>query len=486
MRSILCVLLVLSVLPGADPIRTGSFTTTFNDWHPESRWERFRLRYGYEARAGELYDPLKEEFDVYVPSSYDGSVSYGLIVYTNAGKGGGVGDYREVMDKHRVIWIGAANVPNERNGIERWAIALDAAWNMQKQYRIDPRRIYASGTSGGGRCASMVAPAFPDVFSGAIYLIGCNSVRFPSDKVIGKPIRDMAMANRYALMTGSDDFNKPGTLSLFQSMQSMGFKHVEYFEQPGLGHSNPSSEWFEKGLVSVDRPLLDEAAALLAQAKPLKARKPYDAATLAKRVMQEYPVASAAVAEAKAMFESLTPAVDDILKSEATKLATAGSDKLRAFALRADGFPSGAEAKTRAEAAGQADLDALLAKPGATLPKNLERFMAEWTGFSCAAAALISYDALAAAALEPVLALENGKRTKPLAKLLKEWKDCPTRMKIQTTLETDLAAELDIILAIQKPASRAQKLAAFAKAWDGTSAGSRASDELAKLTAPAK
>ena len=73
-----------------------------------------------------------------------------------------------------------------------------------------------------------------------------------------------------------------------------------------------------------------------------------------------------------------------------------------------------------------------------------------------------------------------------MAKLLKEWKDCPTRVKMQEALEADLTAELEVILAIEKPASRAQKLAAFAKAWDGTAAGSRASDELAKLVPPAK
>ncbi len=486
MRSLYLLLLVASVF-AADQPRVGSFSTIFTERHPESSYERMRIRYGWgDPNDGALYDIAKESFDVLVPSGYDGSTAYGLVVYTSPGKGGGAGGYAQVLAKHRLIWIGAANVENDRNSVPRWGLSLDAQWNMRKQYRIDPRRVYACGFSGGGRCASMVAPTYADLWSGAIYLCGCNSPVWPSEKLVGKPIRDLAMANRYALMTGSDDFNKPGTLSLFQSMQGMKFQHVDYFEQPGLGHAIPAPEWFEKGIVAVDQPLIVEATTLLSQAKGFEKSKPFEACRIYRRIIAEFPIASEVCAEAKGRFDAVAPAVDTMLRTEQAKLAGAAADKLRVFAAKAEGFSCAEDAKAQADAAGGVELDALLAKPGTTLPDRLAKFQIAWIGFACAVRAATAYDGLASAALVPVAALPAGKRAKPLAKLLKDWQECPSRTRTAVLLDEDLAAELEVILAIDKVATRGPKLVAFANAWPGTTAGTRAEEEAKKLMVPAK
>ncbi len=119
MRS--CLLLLAVVLLGAgEAPRTGSYSTTFAERHPESEYPRMRLRYGWgDPSKDALYDIATEEFEIYVPPSYDGTVAYGLMVYTSAGKGGNSGMYRAAMDKHRLIWIGATNVPNERDVVSR-------------------------------------------------------------------------------------------------------------------------------------------------------------------------------------------------------------------------------------------------------------------------------------------------------------------------------------------------------------------------------
>ena len=487
MRLILCLLVVLH-LSAVDQPQVGSFSTTFSERHPESAYERMRVRYGWgQPSEGALYDLLRESFDVHVPPDYDGSQAYGLIVYTSPGKGGGApGEFTALLAKHRLIWIGAADVPNERNSVARWGLSLDAQWNMRKRYRIDSRRVYASGMSGGGRCASMVAPTYADLWNGAIYLVGCNSPVWPPEKLIGKPIRELALNNRYALLTGSDDFNKPGTASLFQTMKGMKFLHVDYFEQPGLGHAMPGPEWFEKGIIAVDRPLLDEAAALLVQAKGLEKAKPFEACRLFRLLVAEFPIAVEAGAEASTRLSALSPAVDALLRVEQGKLTGANADKLRAFALRAEGFPCAVEAKSQADAAGSADLEAMVAKPGATLPDRLAKFMTTWSGYPCSARAATAYDALAATELETITALPDGKQPKALAKMLKDWQECPSLTRAEAKLEQSLAAELEIIMAIEKVASRGSKLVAFAKAWPGTVAGKRAEDESKKLMTPAK
>lgn len=483
MRSCLLLLVVVLLCAGEAP-RTGSYSTTFSERHPESEYPRMRLRYGWGDPAKDaLYDIAAEEFDIYVPPSYDGSVAYGLMVYTSPGKGGNSGAYQAVMDKHRLIWIGATNVPNERNVVPRWGLSLDAVWNMGKRYRLDPRRIYATGMSGGGRCASMVAPTYADIFSGALYLVGCNSPIWPPEKQVGKPIRQLALGNRYALMTGSGDFNRPGTKSLFDDMKSQGFKHVEYFEEPGLGHAHPSAEWFEKGVVFVDQPLRDEAAALLAQAKAAEAKKPYDACRIYRGIAGDFPIATEAVAEAQQRLTALAPAVDETLRGELAKLAAASADKQRAFVARAAGFPCEAEARTLAEASGDKELTALQGAAGGATAAKLAKYQEAWAGFACAAKAGEAYEALAAKALEPLAAQAAGKRGKALVKFLKDWQACPSRTSAEDLLEADLAADLDVILAIDKVPARGTKLQQFAKAWPETKAAAKAEAALKGLLA---
>jgi predicted esterase len=480
------VLLACIVLVGAgEAPRTGSFKTTFGERHPESLPERFGLRYGnLDEAKKENYDIATEEFDVNVPKDYDGTIPYGLIVYTNAGKGGGAGGYASLLAKHRLIWIGASNVPNERSIVPRWGLSLDAVWNMRKQYRIDPRRIYASGFSGGGRCASMVAPTFADVFSGALYLCGCNNPVWPPEKQIGRPIREPALSNgRYALLTGETDMNKPGTKSLFESYKGMGFKHVTYLEQPGLGHAQPAAEWFEKGLDFCDQPLIEEAKGLLVQAKGLEAKKPYEACRAYRQVIDGFPVAIAERITALERFAALSPQADEILRAELAKLGTSTADKQRAFVLRVTGFPCEPDARALAETTGDKELAAILAQTGTMTAGKLEKFMAAWTGFACAEQGKEAYDALATKALEPITFMPDGKRAKPLAKFCKDWSDCPARTKAAGLLEAELAPELEAILSIEKAQSKGPKLVAFCKAWPDTAAATKAEAALKDLTA---
>jgi hypothetical protein len=490
MRLLILVLCLWFPAAAGEAPRTGTFQLTFTERHPESAYERMRIRYGWGAAEPDgAYDLSQEAFDVHVPPAYDGSQPYGLIVYTNAGKGGNANAYRELMARHRLIWIGAANVPNDRNVVPRWGLALDAAWNMPKRYRIDPRRIYASGTSGGGRCASMVAPTFADVFSGAIYLIGCNEPVFPPEAAVGRPIKALAMANRYALVTGSGDFNKPGTQEVHALMVKLGFRHATYLEQPGLGHANPSPEWFEKAIIAVDGPLAAEAQALVAQAGGLEARKPAEACRMYRQVIDGYPSASVAVAAATARFAALAPAQDALLRQELATLTAApgggSGEKLRAFAAKAVGFPCHAEARTAADAIGVRELEPLLAQ-GAGAKTGLERFLTTWEGYPCAERALGAYDALAAKALEPLQAQTPAQRGRPLLKLLKDYRPCPARERAAALLDGDLDSELTKILAIEKPAQRGPKLVAFVKAWPGTAAAAKAEAAARALAAAAK
>lgn len=255
--------------PGSGaPQKTGSFTETFAERHPESEWETMAKRWkwsGEELASKEKgkYQISNESFHVIVPRDYTGNEPYGLLVWINSGDGGGPpGGWEAVLAKHKIIWIGANQSGNKRNSTARFGLALDAVHNMNKRYCIDSRRIYVSGFSGGGRCASMVGIVYPDVFSGAFYNMGCNFYKqldagknrfwkgfwdHYDQKIIVK-----SRQVRLVFMTASKDFNRDQTKRAYEASLQDGFRRSLYLEVPDGGHATPPPDWFEKGIVFLD------------------------------------------------------------------------------------------------------------------------------------------------------------------------------------------------------------------------------------------
>ena len=117
-----------------------------------------------------------------VPETYTNDLTWGLLVWVSPGHEPGIPkDWPPILAKHKLLFVSPYNAGNDRNAanrpagtIERFRLALDASYNMRLRYRISPKRIYASGFSGGGRVASMLGVAFSDVFTGTIPICGVN------------------------------------------------------------------------------------------------------------------------------------------------------------------------------------------------------------------------------------------------------------------------------------------------------------------------
>ncbi|MBV8881331.1 MAG: hypothetical protein JO332_15300, partial [Planctomycetaceae bacterium] len=155
--------------------KTGNFTTSFTERHPLSTLEEMTRRHPHLKPSD--YKLADESYGVSVPASYKPGVPYGLLVFIQAGDSGDCEpNFAGLLEKHRLIWIAANKSGNNRLTPARMGLALDAVHNMKKLYTIDPDRVYLSGVSGGGRVSSFLAPAYPDVFKGVMYLIGCNSL----------------------------------------------------------------------------------------------------------------------------------------------------------------------------------------------------------------------------------------------------------------------------------------------------------------------
>ena len=168
------------------PNKKGSFTAVFEQYSPLSDTATISNRIGVSVEPGRIkkhhYDIKKESFEMYVPDSYDSNTPFGLIVWISAGPGGPIETYqgsKELMDKHKLIWVGANNSGNSEDTYKRRIpLALDAAYNVRKLYNIDPNRIYVGGISGGGRVASRTAFHHSDVYAGGIFVIGADYCQF--------------------------------------------------------------------------------------------------------------------------------------------------------------------------------------------------------------------------------------------------------------------------------------------------------------------
>jgi tetratricopeptide (TPR) repeat protein len=261
-------------LAGARDLR-GTFTASFAEHSPLSGIETYLERHRLALQdiqevdpKGGHYDLAAESFEVYVPQAYDNQTAYGLLVWISPVASGAVArpETKEILDRHRLIWVGANHSGNERKAWYRYALALDAVLNMKQHYRLDQDRIYVAGYSGGGRVASEMAVLFPEIFSGGFYFFGCNFYReapvpdrpgahWPAYFPI-PPAERLTLAkehSRYVFLTGSLDFNRPQTKQTFQLYGQEGFRHVTYLEIPDVGHFGPVPPAFwEQGLEALD------------------------------------------------------------------------------------------------------------------------------------------------------------------------------------------------------------------------------------------
>jgi predicted esterase len=193
-----------------------------------------------------------EKFQIIVPTTFSTNVPWGLLVWISPGDSPDIPpDWETELAKQQVLFVGAYKSGNRRDVVERSGLALDAAFNMRQLYKIDPKRVCVGGFSGGGRVASMVGIAYPDVFTGSICVCGVN---FYTDVASGgnnwprsfnpdAAMLTQAKGRRFILLTGEHDFNRDNTGDICRGgFEREGFTHVRYVEVPGLKHALPSAE----------------------------------------------------------------------------------------------------------------------------------------------------------------------------------------------------------------------------------------------------
>jgi len=200
---------------------------------------------GYESLVS-IDDPI--QWQVYVPESYDPQKPAGLLVYISPTNSGQIpDDWKSLMEQYNLIWVAADNSGNNAPVVNRFTFALLATVLVDRYYRLDEKRRYISGFSGGGRVASMVATEYAKLFRGAIYNCGVN---FWDDNPAVSI--DQLKTNRYVFITGAKDFNKTDTRRVYGQYEKAGVEQIKLMVIPFMGHRNPGSRDYGKAIAWLD------------------------------------------------------------------------------------------------------------------------------------------------------------------------------------------------------------------------------------------
>ncbi len=269
MKSSLVSLLLISTAshaaePAPTKIKEGVRSPiTFKASTPMASGEQLKMRLRAAETPG-AFDLSKESFEILVPKGYKETETYGLFIWISPGDRPGLSpEWEKVLAEKKLIFIGALKSGNNRDTFDRMRMAIDANDHLRQLYKIDEKRVYISGHSGGSRVASMLAVAYADMFSGAACFMGVNffeptkgkdGTMFEARYIPHPEIATLAQQeSRLALVTGEKDFNRDNTKAIYeQGFKANDFKGVKLFDIPGQAHGAPGKEWLEKVIDFLD------------------------------------------------------------------------------------------------------------------------------------------------------------------------------------------------------------------------------------------
>jgi len=271
-RAVLAFILAAAAQPSpAADFPTGlQQDVVFTDYSPYSRPAELLRRAGsplLNHRAAQVartsgmalreqdIDLSQERFALYVPPEAppDG---YALLVFVPPWQEAAVPrKWKPVLDRHGMIFVTAANSGNGTSTIERREpLALLAAWNVMKRYRVDPSRVYIGGFSGGSRVAQRTAVGYPDIFRGVLMEAGADTL---GDLITLPPadlFRRFQEATRVVFLTGDhDESNQLTDIASRKSLHDWCVFDLDTERIEGTWHSLADSGSVSQALDALDK-----------------------------------------------------------------------------------------------------------------------------------------------------------------------------------------------------------------------------------------
>jgi predicted esterase len=152
-----------------------------------------------------------------------------------------------ILDEHKLIWVAAQKSGNSVPVRQRILAAVMGLTYVQQHYPVDASRVYVAGMSGGGRVASIAITEFPQLFTGALYIVGVN---FWDEHASAR--LDQIQRKRYVFLTGDRDFNRTETRQVYKRYIDAGATQSLLLDLPHFGHQYPNAEQLETAIKFLD------------------------------------------------------------------------------------------------------------------------------------------------------------------------------------------------------------------------------------------
>ena len=198
-----------------------------------------------------------EEFRLFVPAQQPAG-GYGLMVFVPPWPEATVPpQWKSALAKRGMIMATMARAGNAEPVLgRREPLAILAAVNVMKRYRINPARVYVGGFSGGSKVAQRLALGYPDLFRGALLLAGADPLGEPG---LAPPSLALFSLFRSAasvvLVTGAQDaVNIEQVRNAAAAMRRFCVQPAGMLVVPGMGHALINESWFTAALDRLDRP----------------------------------------------------------------------------------------------------------------------------------------------------------------------------------------------------------------------------------------
>jgi pimeloyl-ACP methyl ester carboxylesterase len=122
-------------------------------------------------------DLSRETFVLYVPAT-EPPEGYCLLVFVPPWEEAKMPSaWRSAFDRHGIIFVSVSKSGNAADVLgRREPLALLAAYNVPRLYRVNPMGVYIGGFSGGSRVALRLALSYPDVFHGVLLNAGSDPI----------------------------------------------------------------------------------------------------------------------------------------------------------------------------------------------------------------------------------------------------------------------------------------------------------------------
>jgi len=214
-----------------------------------------------------LYTNKKGEqlpYRLFVPLGYDANRKYPLLLWLHGGDGRGSDNVRQLNGGNQIaahffagkqvqlkfpMFVLLPQCPSNQNWSDpelnqptKWLeLTMDALADVQKQFSIDPGRIYLAGQSMGGLGVWSTLQAYPRKWAAAVIL--CAYDNFTDVKVLAQtPIW---------LFQGADDDTVPLLLVKEMVKQlSKAHANLNYTEYPKTGHDVWKKAFLEPDLLT--------------------------------------------------------------------------------------------------------------------------------------------------------------------------------------------------------------------------------------------